>query len=168
LLGRFAEAEGVYHTLIQVEPKRATAWNNLGNCVRQLGRRAEARRCYQRAIELDPNYIFALVNLAGLLDENKDRAGALALVQRALALAPADEMALKLLRNFKANAPARALQPPAWAAPLTQDWPNINEALALHQHVHKKRDDSRIVPKCSSDRGNWSIAAASWPGTRNG
>ena len=70
-LGRNEEAERAYHRAIKLDPRYASAWNNLGNLLKHpLRRFEEAEKAYRRAIELDPRYAYPWNNLGQLLQYN--------------------------------------------------------------------------------------------------
>jgi tetratricopeptide (TPR) repeat protein len=52
---QYLEAETAYKQAIEIDPKYAAVWLNLGNLLQyHLGRHQEAEAAYRRAIELDP------------------------------------------------------------------------------------------------------------------
>ncbi|MBI2809685.1 MAG: hypothetical protein HYX67_02480 [Candidatus Melainabacteria bacterium] len=77
------EAEKAFRSAIQLAPKNATYWNNLGGILDTESTRNEAESALRKAVDLKPNYISALVKLATILKNKGDKAGAYALFQRA-------------------------------------------------------------------------------------
>lgn len=78
-LGRHAEAEALYETLLAEKvphPKRAKAWLNLGVACHHLGRAERAEAAYREALALDPANALAAKNLADLLVDQGDDLGA--------------------------------------------------------------------------------------------
>ena len=62
------EAESAYRRAIELDPKEAGHWNNLGNLLtRYLERYQEAEAAYRRAIELDPKQACRTWTNLGLL-----------------------------------------------------------------------------------------------------
>ncbi|HVO78221.1 MAG TPA: tetratricopeptide repeat protein [Methanomassiliicoccales archaeon] len=88
--GQLEEAEGVLHRAVEIEPRHADAWNNLG-CVHYLeGAFDEAERCLQEAAAIDRRPQF-LLNL-GMCQLGKDEmAAAEASFQGAAQLQPSAE-----------------------------------------------------------------------------
>lgn len=57
-----AKAAQLIERSLQLHPKNAVAWNNLGNIYRFQGLWIKALFCYDRAVALKPNYFLALAN----------------------------------------------------------------------------------------------------------
>jgi predicted O-linked N-acetylglucosamine transferase (SPINDLY family) len=66
-LGRLAEAEAIYRTVLRSEPGLAAAHFNLGNVLKRLGRPDEAVASFRAAIGLMPGLAAAHYNLANTL-----------------------------------------------------------------------------------------------------
>lgn len=64
---RFAEAEGIYRQVLQVEPRNANAWCYLGMVCHDQDRLEEAVAAYRRAIEIQPSFPIAFNNLGNSL-----------------------------------------------------------------------------------------------------
>jgi tetratricopeptide (TPR) repeat protein len=60
---RFNEAISLYKQLLEVDPRDASARNNIGFLYRQLGNVEAAVEEYARAVEVNGNDLFALLNL---------------------------------------------------------------------------------------------------------
>ena len=69
---KFEEAEKLYRAILQAQPGRSDANNNLGVLLQQLGRLDEAEESYKKAIELKPDYGEAFYNL-GVTLKNLDK-----------------------------------------------------------------------------------------------
>ena len=59
-LERFADASAAYRAVIDVEPRSADAWANLGRSLVARGRRAEAKKAVERALAIDAGNAAAL------------------------------------------------------------------------------------------------------------
>lgn len=86
--GRLEVALQHMQQAVQVAPKLAPAWVNLGNLHRQRKELKEARHAYERAIGLQSGYAEAHYNLAVVLDELGQQAKAVESVRRALMFKP--------------------------------------------------------------------------------
>lgn len=65
--GDVSEAEGLYRKAIELDPKDATAYSNLGIALDDLYRHEEAEAAYRKAIELQPDFVVAYNNLGDTL-----------------------------------------------------------------------------------------------------
>jgi Flp pilus assembly protein TadD len=83
-------AEAAYRKAIELDPKWASPWNNLGNMLLEhLGRPAEAEAAYRKAIELDPKWAYPWNNLGTVLQDHLGRpAEAEAAYRKAIELDP--------------------------------------------------------------------------------
>lgn len=74
-LGRHADAEPLYESLLVEEPehaKAAKAWHNLGVACQHVGRLERAEAAYRQALARDPRHRLAAKNLADLLADQGD------------------------------------------------------------------------------------------------
>jgi Tfp pilus assembly protein PilF len=93
----FAEAEAYLREVVELWPRHAGAWNNLGTSVWQVGRVREAEEYYRRALAEAPNDFGVLNNLGNALWEQSRPAEAVEYYRRALRLnqdAPETQMNL--------------------------------------------------------------------------
>lgn len=60
--GCYHKAIGAYREVIRRNPDYASAYNNLGNCLRSLGKNFEALEFYNKALSLEPEKGSALLN----------------------------------------------------------------------------------------------------------
>jgi superkiller protein 3 len=67
--GKPAEAIACLRKSLELDPKSATAWFNLGVVLRQQGKRDEAIACFRKALELDPDLPGAKKALDAILKE---------------------------------------------------------------------------------------------------
>ncbi|GAB4232085.1 MAG: hypothetical protein Kow00121_60210 [Elainellaceae cyanobacterium] len=68
----YAEAESIWQRIIQLEPRNAIAYNNLGLALYEQGNLEKAIEAYQKAIELDGQFALAYRNLGiALYEQNK-------------------------------------------------------------------------------------------------
>lgn len=101
--GNFIEAENAYRKAIEIDPKMAWLWNNLGNLLQDYGRDSkEAEDAYRKAIELAPENAYPIGNLAYLLLRQPQREETESVYNQALAKLPAPGAAL--LRAYRALA----------------------------------------------------------------
>jgi tetratricopeptide (TPR) repeat protein len=106
--GDYRKAEKEYREALRLEPKSATALNNLGVVLNQLDEYAEATAVLRRATVVDPKNAIAHYTLAKVLTKTKAYDEALSEAQRAVDLAP-DEMAAH--RTLAETALAKAKSP---------------------------------------------------------
>ena len=52
--GAFHQAAKAYLAIANAEPANASAWNNLGNCLRSIGALEDSTHCLRRAVTLSP------------------------------------------------------------------------------------------------------------------
>jgi serine/threonine protein kinase len=71
--GRLKEAKDADRKAIDINSKKATDHNNLGNLLRRMGRLKEAEDAYRNAIDIDPQYAPAHCNLGVMLLRDTDR-----------------------------------------------------------------------------------------------
>jgi tetratricopeptide (TPR) repeat protein len=94
--GRLPEAAAEYRRAIELEPRFAEAYANLGAVLARLGQPADAIRAYERALTLNPKLTAARVNL-GLAHY---RAGALGSALEAFTAAYAQDSSLLQIRQL--------------------------------------------------------------------
>ena len=82
------EAIACYKKAIELDPKPASAHNNLGAALATKGRPDEAIACYKKAIELDPKYAAAHSNLGDQLRGKGQLDEAIASYRKAIELDP--------------------------------------------------------------------------------
>lgn len=92
--GRTEEADGLYLSVLAIEPRHALALHNLGVLRAGAGRLDEAAMLVRQAVEADPASAAAHANLASLLLRQGHREEARARFERALELEPANVGAL--------------------------------------------------------------------------
>jgi tetratricopeptide (TPR) repeat protein len=86
--GAYAEAFTFYRDLVELNPHRADALNNLGSALCKLGRYKEAEDYFRQAIEINANYPEAHNNLGNMLRLRGHLAEAEISLRRALKLKP--------------------------------------------------------------------------------
>ena len=86
--GSLSKAEGLYRRIIQADPKRHDAHNNLGVLLEGQGRLEEAIASYRHALSVNPNQGLTLSNLGALLMRQDRLEEAQFSLERALALDP--------------------------------------------------------------------------------
>lgn len=123
------EVIDAYKKAIELDPKSAGAWVNLGTIYFNARKWTEAERHYQQALEVDPDYALAHFDLANLYDERGDRSKAQHHYEAALQASPnyADAHYNLALLYQGSNQPMKAVQ--HWRAYLKLDpsshWSNI-------------------------------------------
>jgi Flp pilus assembly protein TadD len=90
--GRPQDAEQAYRRAIELDPRYALPWHNLGIQLGDLRRYEEAEQAYRRAMELDPRDADPWNNLGNLLGELKRYGEAEQAYRRAIELDPANEL----------------------------------------------------------------------------
>ena len=86
--GEKQRAIALYEEILELDPKYAAAYINLGTIqfhLRQFGR---AEQLYRRATDADPAYVLAFFDLGNVLDELERPDESIAAYRRAVALAP--------------------------------------------------------------------------------
>lgn len=61
--GKIREAKNEYKKALELEPKNAVAWNNLGRCHVVFRKLEDAIECYEKAIAINPRYFVAIRNM---------------------------------------------------------------------------------------------------------
>jgi tetratricopeptide (TPR) repeat protein len=89
-LGRDAEAEESFRTVIQLSPKSAMGYNNLGVLLSKLGRFQEAAKYFRDAHARDPQNFTALLGLGTSLSALHQYDEAASFLQKAAANRPGD------------------------------------------------------------------------------
>jgi tetratricopeptide (TPR) repeat protein len=143
---RLQEAVQAYRKAIDLDPKLATAHNNLGLALQAQGRLQEAVVAYRQAILLEPDNTEAHTNLGNALKAKGDFEGAIACYRRAIAADPKDAqahtnlgIALHVRGNLEGAAAsfrkAIALDPKNAGA--CARLPLIRAALAQHKRLYR-------------------------------
>lgn len=86
LAGRLPAARETLRRVVELDPRLAEGWNELGGVESDAGNLTEALRLYQKALELSPDLTYALVNAAQVQDKLGNPAEAERLYRRVLAL----------------------------------------------------------------------------------
>ena len=84
----YPKAIRAYQRAIEMDPRAAGAWVNLGTLHYNLGRLDEAERCYRAVLAFDPNYALAHFNLGNVFDERKQWKEARRHYEEAVRLSP--------------------------------------------------------------------------------
>src|SRR5262249_39312020 len=66
---RLPESAAAYQEAIDLQPRYAGAYYNLGHVLAEMGRPAEAAASYRRAVALEPDFAWAWMNLGIALKE---------------------------------------------------------------------------------------------------
>jgi Tfp pilus assembly protein PilF len=104
-LDRNDEAEAAYRKAIELDPKSAWPWANLGTVLAKRDRNEEAEAAYRKAIELDPKSAWLWNNLGTLLQDRFKRYGpAEVAYRRAIACDKLDPFAIANLARLLAVA----------------------------------------------------------------
>jgi tetratricopeptide (TPR) repeat protein len=86
--GAYAEAIAFYQDLIRLNPRHATALNNIGSALFKLGRYREAEAHFYQAIRIEPDFPDAYSNIGNMLMLKGQYADAENFLRRALKLNP--------------------------------------------------------------------------------
>lgn len=90
---RLPQAKNAFQQAVQINPKNAVAWHELGRTERQLNNATAARDAYLKAIALDDQLAEAHLNLGLVLDQPlNDAQGALTHYRRYLALSGNEDL----------------------------------------------------------------------------
>ena len=117
---QYKDADKHFQKAVELYPKYARAWNNIGVIKAKAGDRAGAMDAWKKAIDADDKFAGAYFNLARVSIANKQPAEAQALIEKGLIGNPGDPEGLFLLTS------AQAMQG------------NWDDALATAKKVHAK------------------------------
>jgi SAM-dependent methyltransferase len=92
--GRAEEAARLYRQIVEANPRRPDAHNNLAVALKATGKTGQAIESYRRALKLDPTYATARFNLARALRETGEVDAALTQFSKLLQGRPEDGRAL--------------------------------------------------------------------------
>lgn len=84
---RFTEALCIYERCTRLAPRRAEAWNALGQALDELHRPREAREAFKRALEIGKSALY-LANVASTYAHEGNHAEAMRWARKAIALDP--------------------------------------------------------------------------------
>ncbi len=84
--GNYVQAENIWRKVIQLNPKDADAYTNLGNALSDQGKLDEAIAAYRQALQLNPKYAYAYTNLGVALSDQGKLEEAIAAYRQALSL----------------------------------------------------------------------------------
>ncbi|MBI4483651.1 MAG: tetratricopeptide repeat protein [Acidobacteria bacterium] len=84
----FDGAIEAYLRAVQLDPRFADAWNNLGTIYYKSGDLKRAEQCYRKAIACDPDHREAHYNLGNITDESGRLDQAMKFLERALEIDP--------------------------------------------------------------------------------
>src|SRR5207302_10599907 len=113
-LGRSAEAEASFRTVVRLLPHAAMGYNNLAALLWQLGRSDDAAKTFRQALSEEPHNFTALVGLGTILAESRKSADALPYLEKAWGSQPGDfqtgyELARSLTELKKAGEAQKVL-----------------------------------------------------------
>jgi len=87
---QYKDADKHFQKAVEIYPKYARAWNNIGVIKAKGGDRAGAMDAWKKAIDVDDKFGAAYFNLARVSIANKQPAEAQALIEKGLVVNPAD------------------------------------------------------------------------------
>lgn len=93
---RFAEALCIFERVVRLAPRRAQAWNALGQALDELDKPIEARAAFKQALELDKKPLH-YANIASSYMHEANLSEAMRWARKALALDPGHKNALQTL-----------------------------------------------------------------------
>jgi tetratricopeptide (TPR) repeat protein len=108
---RFGESAVILRKAVQINPKAAYAWNNLGRGALQQKAWAEAKAAFDQALALEPGQMEAHFNRGIALFNLKQYAGSRDDFKAALALRPGDPVLQENLRQAEKMAAAYPQNP---------------------------------------------------------
>jgi tetratricopeptide (TPR) repeat protein len=79
-----------FQKAVDIDPRFAFAWDNLGVCQRRLGNLDAALQAYTKSLELDPKGVMPLHNIPVVYEHKKDYDKAIEAYQKLLAIYPDD------------------------------------------------------------------------------
>jgi Tfp pilus assembly protein PilF len=97
----FKKAQSHYQKAVEIYPRYATAYNNLGAVYMHLQDPAHAREAFEKAVEISPLSASSNANLARLNIQDKKFADAVPLLERALTSAPKDPEFMMLMAHVQ-------------------------------------------------------------------
>jgi len=143
----FSEATVHYKRAVELEPKHAGAWCNLGNHLLRMNDIEGAEKAYRTALKLKADFIDAIFNLMVLLDRNKRYSEAIEQGEKLLQIEPDNSRCRTLLLNMRRTmcdwrgyAEAEAI----W----TQDLAKLDAELPfylLHNHRITRAEINRLT-----------------------
>jgi hypothetical protein len=86
--GEFDQARACYEKVLQINPRHAKTYNNLGIIYHRAGNLEDAARALRKAAKIDPSLTEAYVNLGNLMQDKHDLENALEYYDAALRLDP--------------------------------------------------------------------------------
>ena len=92
-----SKAIAQFQKAIQINPKYATAYNNLGIAYSDQGEWSKAIKQYQKAIQINPKYVTAYYNLGNAYKAQGEWSQAIAQYQKAIEINPKDATAYNSL-----------------------------------------------------------------------
>lgn len=95
--GKWAQAETVWRSLLEIAPDDARAWTNLGVALNRQNKSNEALNAWNRAIEIDPNIAGPYFNRGLTLVRIGSYADAVPPLRRALSIEPENDGARRSL-----------------------------------------------------------------------
>ena len=76
-----------YQTVVEIEPKMANAWNNIGSLYFNIDKDYDkAKESFGKVIEISPTHVDVLVNLGACYHNTGDRQRAIGYYRQALAV----------------------------------------------------------------------------------
>jgi len=94
LLRDYERAAEHYESFVELEPKNAAGWNNMGICYNRSERFDKAIWAFEKAIEHNPQQLHAYVNLASVHEKRGDWVTACEKLEQAVLIGSACEKAL--------------------------------------------------------------------------
>lgn len=98
---RYAEAAKVYRRMLELSPKDAGVWNELGLCLHYDGKADEAVAALKKATSLDPRLQRAWLSLGFVLKSQGKDSSAKTALEKAVALDPASAPGLEAAAMLK-------------------------------------------------------------------
>ncbi len=138
LQGHRTEAIQQFSSVIELEPKSATAYDTLGTALNRFAEFDQARTAFEQAVALDPNLVSAHINLAMSLAQSGDAAGATEHLQAAIRLQPHAQTAATahyLLARIFEDEDSRNQDSQQQSSPRAED--ELNQALHIQPNYQE-------------------------------
>ena len=101
--GEFKEAIECYEKAVEIDPKDAFVWYNMGIAHKALKKYEKAIECYEKVVEIDPKYAKAWSNMGNTYDDLKKFEKAIECYEKAVKIDPNYIRAQNNLKNLNSK-----------------------------------------------------------------
>jgi tetratricopeptide (TPR) repeat protein len=106
-----------FQRALQINPRHAVAWSNLGRVLLMANKPAEAAECFRRSLTINGANVAAHLSLANILIQANKLDDAEKHAQAVLKLIPGQPDALALLQRIRKLRTGAPIQPPTSGPP---------------------------------------------------